>query len=125
MSIIFLAKGTATMGRTKRDKDGNIVESSPAQFTVDDAGPCVAVGELDPETMQPKDPVTGLFGDYDASGYLSMALELLHPSRRVNLPDFAAIIRAAMKDGVYFCDYCEGYGCMECAVKEWKEEAES
>lgn len=123
MSIIFLAKGTATMGMRKLDNAGNIVESRPAQFTFDDAGSCVAIGELDQETFQPKGPITGLFADWDASGYLSMALELLKPSRQMNIPDFEAIIKEAFRYGVDVCDYCRVIDCNNCAVKEWKEDA--
>lgn len=123
MSIIFLAKGTATMGVVNRDNAGNIVESRPAQFTFDDAGGCVAIGELDSETFQPKEPITGLFADFDASGYLSMALDLLNPSRQLNIPDIAAIIKEAFRRGVDVCDYCRLIDCNNCAVKEWKEDA--
>lgn len=126
MSIIYLAKGTATMGMTKRDADGNIVESKPAQFTFDGTGPCVAIGELDPETFQPKEPIKSLFGDYDAAGYLAQALELLQPSRAVNIPDFKAIIQAAVKENArerdYFCDYCQNWKCSDCIVNEWMDE---
>lgn len=122
MSIIYLAKGTATIGISKRDADGNIVESKPAQFTFDGDGGCVAIGELDPETFQPKGPINALFADWDAAGYLAQALEMLKPTRAVNIPDFAAIVKAAAKDHVDICDYCQGFNCRECAVAEWKEE---
>lgn len=49
--MIFLATGHTTLGMNKRDKDGNITESVPARFEFEPGGPCVAVGELDPETM--------------------------------------------------------------------------
>lgn len=124
MSMIFLAKGTATMGRTTRDKDGNIVSHTPAQFTVDDSGSCVAVGELDPETMKPKGPVTGIYGYWDAAGYLAQVMELLKPERTVNIPDLRSMILAAIKDGTDFCSYCErqGYYCRDCIIREWEEE---
>ena len=51
MSVVFLMTGNCTLGRTRQDKDGNVIEHKPAQFTADDAGSCVAVGLLDPETM--------------------------------------------------------------------------
>lgn len=124
MSVIFIATGTATMGMTKTDKDGNVVSRTPAQFTIDDTGGSVAIGELDPETMKPKEPVTGIYGDWDAAGYLAKALELLKPRRLVNIPDFKAIILAAEKDGTDVCDYCQSCNCSDCIVKEWKEEEE-
>ena len=43
MSMIFLAKGTCTLGRTTRDKDGNIIESAPARFIWDKKGGSIAV----------------------------------------------------------------------------------
>lgn len=122
MSFIFLATGNCTMGFTHTDKDGNITESKPAQFEFADDGSCVAVGSLDPETGTPKEELAGMFGDWDACGYLARVLELLNPSRPVNIPDFAAITKAAMNDGVDLCDYCQGLNCRECVVAEWKED---
>lgn len=123
MGMIYLATGHATLGRTKRDKDGNVVEEIPAQFEFADDGGSVAIGPLDPETHMPQS-VTGLFGDWDAAGYMAMALELLKPARPVNIPDLASIIQAAIKDGVDVCNYCQSLNCPECAVNEWKEDAE-
>lgn len=125
MSAIFLATGTCTMGRTQTDKEGNVVSHTPAQFTIDDTGGSVAIGELDPETMKPKEPVTGIYGDWDAAGYLAKALELLKPSRTINIPDLRSMILAAIKDGTDFCSYCErqGYYCRDCIIREWEEEA--
>lgn len=125
MSAIFIATGTCTMGMTKTDKDGNVVSHTPAQFTIDDTGGSVAIGELDPETMKPKEPVTGIYADWDAAGYLTMALELLKPSRTINIPDLRAMILAAIRDGTDFCTYCErqGYYCRDCIIREWEEEA--
>ena len=126
MSIVFLMKGTCTLGRNQKDKDGNILESTPAQFTHDNAGGSVAVGLLDPETMRPAEPVSGIFGDWDAAGYLEEALKLLEPKRRINIPDFKAIIQAAyQEDGSdLVCDYCKGKNCWDCIVREWREEVE-
>lgn len=125
MSAIFLVTGTATIGMTKTDKEGNVVSRTPAQFTIDDTGGSVAIGELDPETMKPKEPVTGIYGDWDAAGYLAKALELLKPSRTINIPDLRSMILAAIKDGTDFCSYCErqGYYCRDCIIREWEEEA--
>ena len=46
----------------------------------------------------------------------------LKPRRKVNLPDFPAIVRAAMADGVDICVYCQSFDCNECIVNEWKSE---
>ena len=126
MSVVFLMTGNSTLGYTKQDKNGNIVESTPAQFTTDDVGSCVAVGMLDPETMQPVEPVDGIFGDWDAAGYLEEALKLLNPKRRVNIPDLKAIVQAAyQEDGNdLLCDYCKSMNCHDCIIKDWKEEME-
>lgn len=126
MSAIFIATGTCTMGMTKTDKDGNVVSHTPAQFTIDDTGGSVAIGELDPETMKPKGAVTGIYADWDAAAYLAMALELLKPSRPLNIPDFQKLVLAAIEiDNIDICDYCPraGYDCRDCIVREWKEEA--
>ena len=124
MSVVFLAKGTCGLGRTQTDKDGNVVKSTPAQFTIDNTGGSVAVGLLDPETMQPIEPVSGIFGDWDAAGYLAHALELLNPVRRVNIPDLKAIVQAAYREdgNDLLCDYCKSMNCQDCIIREWKEE---
>lgn len=120
MSVIFLAKGTCTMGRTTRDKDGNIVESTPAQFSFDDKGGNVVIGKLDPETMKPVEPVDAVYGDWDAAGYLAAVLEQLKPGRKVNIPDFKSMIQRLWSvDRIDLCDYCR-----DCIVNQWKEEQE-
>ena len=126
MSMIFLAKGTCTMGRTQTDKDGNVVSSTPAQFTADDTGGSVVVGVLDPETMKPTELVDAVYGDWDAAGYLEEALKLLKPRRRLNIPDLKAIVQVAyLEDGNdLLCDYCKGMNCHNCIIKDWKEELE-
>lgn len=123
MSMIFLATGHTHLGMNKRDKDGNITETVPAHFEFAPDGPCVAVGELDPKTMTPKDGPS-IYGNWDAAGYLADALELIKPSRPVNIPDFKAIIQKAYtEDGNdLVCDYCSGYNCGNCIVREWKED---
>lgn len=126
MSVVFLAKGTCTIGVTRKDKDGNTVESSSAQFSASDDGGSVAVGELDPVTMKPIEPVDSVFGDWDAAGYLAEALKLLNPKRKVNIPDFKYIIQSIIRhDGVDVCDHCHDYyKCSDCIIKDWKEETE-
>ena len=43
-------------------------------------------------------------------------------NRQINVPDLAAMVRAADKDGLDLCDYCQELGmCQDCIVKEWKE----
>ena len=123
MSIIFMGTGHCHMGRTDKDKDGNIVKETKARFEFADDGPCVAIGTVDPDTEM-LHTITDIFGDWDAAGYLVRVMERLKPTRPVNIPDFAAIIQAAIKDGVNICDYCQGLNCRECAVEEWKENAE-
>lgn len=122
MSLIFLATGNCTLGIARTDKDGNITESAPAKFEFADDGSCVAIGYLNPETGEPLGELADMFADWDAAGYLARVLERLKPSRPVNIPDLAAITKAAMKDGVDLCEYCHGINCQECVVAEWKEE---
>lgn len=57
-----------------------------------------------------------------AAEYLGDVLAELKPRRKVNLPDFPAIVRAAMADGMDICVYCQSFGCNECIVNEWKSE---
>lgn len=123
MSFVFLATGHTHLGMNKRDKDGNITESIPAHFEFAPDGPCVAVGELDPETMKPKDGPS-IYGNWDAAGYLKETMDMLKPNRPVNIPDFKAIILAARKDGTDICEYCQDFNCRDCIVQEWKEEEE-
>lgn len=94
MSIICIAKGTATIGLTTRGADGQIISQTPAR----------------------------IYGDWQASEYLGDILAELKPRRKVNLPDFPAIVRAAMADGMDICVYCQSFGCNECIVNEWKSE---
>ena len=48
--MIFLVKGTCTLGRKMRDRDGNIIKEIPATFTSDPNGGSVAVGIMDGDT---------------------------------------------------------------------------
>lgn len=125
MSMIFIATGTCTLGMTKRDKDGNVESSTPARFTWDDKGGSVAIGYMDPASKEINEESVSIFGDWDAAGYLSKALQLIKPRRSVNIPDFKAIVNALWeKDRTDVCDYCRGYNCRDCIVNEWKEEHE-
>lgn len=125
MSIVFLAKGHAHLGMNKMDNNGNIVESVPARFEFAPDGPCVAVGELDPETMEAKGDAD-IYGDWDAAGYLAKAMELLKPSRKLNIPDFKAIVKSLWEeDHIDLCDHCRDFhDCSACIVNTWKAEDE-
>ena len=123
MSIFFIGRGKCHLGRTDRDKDGNVVKVVPAHFDFDSDGGSVAMGVLDPETMQPSGMVEYLYGDYDAAGYLAKVLELLKPGRQVNIPDLKAIVKEAYDEGNdLICDYCKKLNCPDCIIREWKDE---
>lgn len=124
MSLIFLAKGHAHLGMNKVDKDGNVTESTPAQFFFTEDGSSVAVGEIDPETMKINEDSVYLYGDWDAAGYLAETMKRLNPDRLVNIPDFKTIVLRLLKEGIDICDQCPTCNCRDCTVKEWKEEEE-
>lgn len=126
MSMIFLAKGVCKLGVIQRDKDGNVASSTQAQFTFDDTGSSIAVGEMDPETKEINGELVYIFGDWDAAGYLEEALRLLKPRRRINIPNLRAIVQEAYEeDGCdLLCDYCKSVNCRDCIVREWREEME-
>jgi len=126
MSMIFLAKGTCTLGMNHVDKDGNVTSSTSAQFDFDDAGGSIAVGEMDPDTNEIDAETVSIFGDWDAAGYLAEALKLLNPKRKVNIPDFKHLIQSLIRhDGVDICDNCYNfYKCSDCVINDWKEEME-
>lgn len=107
MSIVFVGMGTATLGSTKRDKDGNTISKTEACWEADPDGGCVAVGKLNAETMRPEEEPISFFGDWDAAGYLSKVIELLKPRRRMNLPDIRGMIKRAKEDGVERGDVCK------------------
>ncbi len=124
--MIFLAKGTFTLARRTRDKDGNIIRDEPARFETNPDGGSVAVGVLDDETMEQIGQAE-LFGDFDPWGYLGCALKLLSPSRRGNIPDFESILKK-MNDENGNADccllaWCERPLCQDCIVYQWMEEA--
>ena len=121
MGIISIGVGTCTLGRRQVDKDGNVVSETPARWEADPEGSCVAIIPLNTETME-RDGQVELYGDYDAASYLARVVELIHPNRRINVPNLAAMVRAADKDGLDICEYCrDPYMCRDCIVKEWKE----
>ena len=105
MSIICIAKGTATIGMTTRGADGKIISQTPARWEHDPDGGCVALWTMNPETEEQEAPAR-IYGDWQASEYLGDVLAELKPRRKVNLPDFPAIVRAAMADGMDICVYC-------------------
>ena len=121
MGIISIGVGTCTMGCRQTDKDGNVVSETPAKWEVDPAGGSVAIVPLNPDTMEP-DGAAEIYGDWQASSYLARVVELIHPNRQINVPDLAAMIRAAAEDRLDLCEYCQDpYMCRDCIVKEWKE----
>lgn len=126
MSMIFIAKGTCTLGITKRDENGNITSQTAARFAFDNSGGSVAVGVMDTETNEIDAETVSIFGDWDAAGYLAEALKQLSPARKTNIPDFKYIIQSIIRhDGVDVCDHCHDYyKCADCIIKEWKEEIE-
>lgn len=126
MSMIFIAKGTCTLGMTKRDKEGNVVNQTAAQFTFDKDGGSIAVGEMDPDTNEIDKETVSIFGDWDAAGYLTEVLKQLNPKRKVNIPDIKHIVQSLIRhDGVDVCDNCyDFYKCQDCIIKEWKEDLE-
>lgn len=124
MKLVFLGLGTAHLGVRTLDEQGNVSSETPAQWTPDPNGGTVAVGVLDPNTMEPSSPLS-LYGDWAAAGYLKKALELLHPSRSANIPDIETIVKRASSAGeTPLCDYCTENKCASCIIKEWMREAE-
>lgn len=121
MSIICIAKGTATIGHTTIGRGGEVTSQKPARWEPDPAGGCIALWTMNPETMEQETPAR-IYGDWQAAEYLGDVLAELKPRRKVNLPDFPEIVRAAMADGVDLCEYCQSFGCNECIVNEWKNE---
>jgi hypothetical protein len=63
-----------------------------------------------------------VYGDWEAAQYLSRVVQLIHPNRKINIPDLEAMIRGAKKDGFDICDYCPDLNCRDCIVKEWKND---
>ena len=128
MSALFIGRGDCHLGTARTDADGNVVEQTGAKWEPNDKGGCIAICDMDPDKMETVG-AAAVFGDWDAARYLKAVLEKLGPGRPVNIPDFRAILKKAMRDGNgkdFFCDYCEkyGYSCRDCIVTEWIEEEE-
>lgn len=126
--MIFLVKGTCTLGAKFRGKDGSTVKEIPATFTSDPNGGSVAVGIMDDDTMEQIGNAE-IYGDFDPAGYLARALELLNPRRRGNIPDFELICKDMFKDQgrnrCMFEEYCDcscTRSCQDCIVGQWIEE---
>ena len=71
--MIFLVKGTCTLGAKFRGKDGSIVKEIPATFTSDPNGGSVAVGIMDDDTMEQIGNAE-IYGDFDPAGFQPMAI---------------------------------------------------
>ena len=126
MNVIYLAKGTCHLGRTTKDASGNVIKDVPAHFKIDSSGGSVAVGFMDAERMVPESAVEGVYGDWDAAGYLSMVLQLLKPNRTINIPDLNGIVQRAYQENgaALVCDYCPSCNCINCIIREWMDEVE-
>lgn len=122
--MLFIAKGNVTLGQTQTNEAGEITKQTPATFSTDENGSCVAVGEFDEDATELNLNIHSIYGDWDASGYLRAILEALKPQRQINLPDFKAIFKAALDSGSDFCEYCQkSIDCRDCIVKQWEEES--
>lgn len=125
MSLLILGRGNARLGWVERDADGNETKRVNAHWEESPEGGSVAIGMVDPDTMEPMGPAD-IVGDWDAAGYLAKVLELLGPGRPINIPDMAAIIKGAIREGFDPCDHCCGAGpCRDCIVREWREDVEN
>lgn len=62
MSIICIAKGTATIGMTTWGADGKIISQTPARWEHDPDGGCVALWTMNPETEEQEAPAR-IYGD--------------------------------------------------------------
>ena len=73
MSIICIAKGTATMGHTTIGHGGEVTSQTPARWEHDPDGGCVALWTMNPETKEQEAPAR-IYGDWQASEYLGDVL---------------------------------------------------
>lgn len=124
MGVIGIGVGDATMGGRTIGADGKVISETPARWTENPAGGCVAIWPMNPETMKP-DGAAEIFGDWQAAEYLARVLDLIHPNRQINVPNLEAMIRKATKDGFNICDYCPDFNCRDCIVNEWKGDPEN
>ena len=125
--MLFIAKGNVALAQKQTNEAGEITKETPATFSTDENGCCVAVGEFDEDAPELKLSIHSIHGDWDAAGYLGAILEALKPRRQINIPDFKAIFEAARNNGFDLCDYCpnEIYYCRDCIVKRWEEAEET
>lgn len=122
MAVLLVGRGNAHFGRTDVDAAGNIVKRTEAGWDPDPEGGSIAICELDPETMKQTEPAE-VYGDWAASVFLRRVLEKLGPGRHINIPDMAAIIKGAIRDGFEPCEHCTAVGdCQDCVITEWKGE---
>lgn len=125
--MIFIVKGTCTLGCMTRDKDGNIIRQTPAEFKTGQGGGSVAVGILDDETEE-QIGQANIYGDWDHWGILREALKLLGPTRPGNMPDFEDIFREMRKEqnttDCPFRPHCNRVSCANCICMDWMEDGE-
>lgn len=95
MSIICIAKGTATIGLTTRGADGQIISQTPARWEHDPDGGCVALWTMNPETEEQEAPAR-IYGDWQASEYLG--------AETGNRPDKVTPAREWVDNIVAFCE---------------------
>lgn len=123
MAVILVGRGVTNLGIVHRDADGNVIKEAEPGWHPDPEGSTIAVAEVDPDTMEQKEPAA-VFGDWEASLYLRRILDKLGPGRHI--PDMAAIIKGAVRDGFNPCVHCTAEGnCRECVITEWKDEVEA
>lgn len=124
MGVIGIGVGDATLGGRTIGADGQVIRETPAMWTENPAGGCVCIWPMNPETMKP-DGTAEIFGDWQAAEYLARVVQLIHPNRKINVPDLEAMIRQATKDGFNICEYCPDCNCRDCIVNEWKGDPEN
>lgn len=119
--MVFLAKGTFTLGQRTVDGQGNVIKETKAAFVTDPGGGCVVVGTLDDDTME-QTGEAALFGDYDHWSILNKALQLLTPTRPGNMPEFESIFAKMYKEDPHDCPfrpYCDKIRCADCVCWDW------
>lgn len=73
------------------------MEQKKAKWEPNPAGGSVAIWTINPETMEPDGQAAEVYGDWDAAAYLYRVVELIHPNRKINIPDLEAMVRARCK----------------------------